>query len=359
MAVKLILRAVLAAVLVLATVASVNYTVDPALVLRDGEYEARVAEGILGGKNVVLSDNLNERLLQRLLIMGLGEKPDAVVVGSSRAMLIPPDSLGAGNILCNGVSGAVIEDIIGVIALYDSRDMLPETVFISIDPWLFNASHMDTRYLELLEEYNSIAEKLWLREIPETISTKGWYIKIEQALSPTYFQASMSDLRHRPPSPVILDDAPDELYLKLSDGSVVYPSDFRSKTSATVSDEVAALINTGYIYHSTHYTALSPVVSTQFIGLINYLESCGVTIEYILSPLHPLLYEYVREHPDYSVFLEAEVFVRDFAEQRGIPVTGSFDPERVGALAEDFYDAYHPTREFASRLCENRGQGEK
>jgi len=353
MRVKLLLRSLLAASLTLLSVASVNYMVDPALVLRDGEYERVLAGGILAGSNAVLSENMNERSFQRYLINGLETTPDSVILGSSRALLIPSESFGAGFVLNNGVSGAVIEDMIGIFSLYDGRGMLPDTVFLVVDPWLFNDSHMDTRYLELLPEYNAAADKLRLRPIPATVQTKGWYVKLEQAVSPTYFQASVKNIHSRPPAPVLIDGMDDAYNMKLSDGGVVYPAAYRNRTESEVVTDVKATINGDYIYHSTNYETLSPVVLTQFMGLFNYLEDSGVNVVYILPPLHPLLYEYACESGEYGVFLEAEAFVLDFASQRGIPALGSFDPAKVGASGGDFYDAYHPKREFMAQLCQS------
>ena len=353
MRVKLFSRILLICLLVVVTMVPINYIVDPALMLRDGEYERTVAEGILAKKYVGVNDNYNERRYQRMFIRGLYEKPDAILVGSSRSMLIPCDALGEGNILCGGVTGAVMEDIIGIIAMYAGRNMLPDKVFICLDPWLFNDNHWDTRYRELIPEYNSIAEQLRLRPIPETIQTQSWYMKIEQALSPAYFQESVRNIHHRPQKPIVTDEYNVDFFSRLPDGTIAYPSDYTSRTEDEVADDVLAVINSGYIYHSTGYMLLSPVIAAQFASVINYFESVGVTAVFILPPLHPMLYAYISDNPDYYVFAEAEEFIFTFAEQRGITVVGSFDPHAIGASGADFYDAYHPTREFMARLCKD------
>ena len=195
----------------------------------------------------------------------------------------------------------VVEDIIRIISLYDSKDMLPKTVYFVIDPWLFNELHLDVRYKELIPEYNGIAEKLRLHTINEDISSVGWSLKLEQAFSPTYFQASIKNIRNRPPVAKYTDDGTSDSLVKLSNGGIVYPKSYTNRGEATINDEVISLINAKNIYHSTNYEVLSPVIVTQFMRLFNYLESKDVKVVYILSPIQPTLYDYVAENEEYMV----------------------------------------------------------
>ena len=347
---KLLLKIALIALPVLLLMVSVSYIADPALILRDGEYERIAADSLREGKNIGLNGNCNERRLQRYFINGQKSAFDSIVLGSSRAMLIPGEVFGGDNVFNNGVTGATVEDLIGIISLYDARSILPERVFISIDPWLFNESHSDTRYKELTDEFNNISEKLNIKPLPNTLAQEGWFSKVSLALDPSYFQASLKNLNNRPVKPIVTDQTETDFLTKLCDGSVVYPQEFMNRTNAQKEAEIKVLIAEDNIYHSGDYIVLSPVIITRFAGLINYLESEGVEIFFILCPLHPKLYEFTCSDPRYAMFGETEDFIREFASDRSIKTVGSFNPEAVGASEDDFYDAYHPTRGYLVRL---------
>lgn len=357
MVVKLLVRVIIAAFPVLFLMAAINYLSDPALVFSNGEYERQVANGILNNKNIGIVTNYNERSLQRFLIEGMKAPPDGIIVGSSRIMSIPPDSLGLENGFCNGVSGATIEDIISIIGMYENRNMLPKSIFIGIDPWLFNDNHGDTRYRELMPEYNDFSAKLNLKRLTSALQSNAWYEKFEQAVSPTYFQASIDNIhvlrgiQRERPAPLVTTGLYLEYTNKLADGSMVYSKEQNEKPIDVIESEVISAINNGDYYHSANYSVLSPVIINQFTNLVNYLQSNNVTVTFILPPFHPLYYTHIVENPEYRMLIESETLVRSFAEERGISVIGSVNPERVDAEAADFYDYIHPTREFMTTMC--------
>lgn len=360
---KMLIRACLIVLPVVLVMASVNYTVDPAQVFDDG-FIQEVARGVLEGSNVALTaDNYNERRLQRLIISGLAEPPDGIALGSSRIFSIPCDAFGFEKGVNNGVSGAVMEDMLSMAELYDEYGMLPQTVVMGIDPWLFNANHGDTRYKELIPEYNRFAKKLQLpaREEMGNIYTG-------QLFSPTYFQSAAGQIFHSPrsvmqafqnmknkPKPIISRDISSDYTNKLSDGSIFYKKEIRSQSEEKVSQSVTETIAAGHFYHSVHYSCLSPEIIDQLTKLVDFFKSNDITVKFVLSPLHPAFYEHIEQNEEYRMLLEAEPFILDFASERGIQVIGSYDPAKVGAENTDFLDFAHPTREFMILLCESAG----
>ena len=345
MVIKLLKRIAFLILPVLIIMATVNYIVDPALVLHDGKFESEIAQAILNNKDVSLTTNYNERKVQRFIIQGITESPDGIIVGSSRVMKIPLTSLGIENGFCNGVSGATIEDIISIIGMYDNRNMLPSKVVIGIDPWLFNDNHSDTRYHELIREYNAFADKLNLSPLTETIESKPWFIKISQALSPTYFQASIDAIQNAPAHPTVIAKEKNLETTEIKD----------SLTTEAEIDEVnksvLAIINTNFKYQSENYKELSQRVISNLEMLVDYLESEGVFVTFILPPVHPLYYEYITNTPECKMLIEAETFIYAFAEEKKIEIIGSYNPELVGADNADFTDYIHPTWEVMAKIC--------
>ena len=53
--------------------------------------------------------------------------------------------------------------------------------------------------------------------------------------------------------------------------------------------------------------------------------------------------------------LDREQALGEAAAERGVQLTGSFDPAALGAGYGDFYDAYHPRPEFVRGLLEEAG----
>ena len=365
MLLKFFMKVCAVCVPVVLVMAIVNYSIDPALVIREYNYSEQVATGILEGYNVAIDTNFNERKLQRLLIYGNNRNFDRVILGSSRVMSIPTEAFGLGDCFINGVSGAVIEDIIGIIGMYDIDNTLPHEFVLGIDPWLLNENHGNTRYLELTDEYNDYSERLGI----SLLSVSRFIMntqRIVQLLSPTYFQASLRSISLSPKKlysaimnsglsidPIIIDGVSLETTTILSDGSVVYNEARNNLSEEEVIRSVENDIVYNGLYQSSNYLELSPDIVQRFTILTDYLLSNNVSIVFLIAPLHPLMYQHVEENREYAMVLKSEEFVRDFAESRGIPVIGSFDPGRLGATGADFYDAIHPTREFMAALCEN------
>lgn len=368
MALKLSFRIVLLVIPLLAVIAGTNYIMDPALLFHSSFIE-EVAQGITEGSNAALTaDNYDERKLQKLLIEGFSGTPDGIVLGSSRVMCIPCDALGFGQGFCHGVSGAVIEDMVSIVGMYEKKGHLPENVVIGIDPWLLNANHGDTRYRELIPEYNMFAEQLSVSAIKgEKVYSKNLYImKAEQLLSPTYFQSSLVRIMRTPtslpealrtvgdePSPLIGSSVHPDYTNKLADGSIIYAETMHMQSEEAVSRSVAETIAAGTFYHSAGYREFSPEITDQLAKLIAFLQSRDISVTFVLPPLHPMFYDYITEHKEYQMLIASDSFIRTFAEERGIRVIGSVNPHRIGAQNSDFYDFMHPTREFMTAMCKS------
>jgi hypothetical protein len=350
---KLIIRGIAAVLPALLTVAMINYRVDPALILRDGEYERQVAQGILDGKIVGITTNYSERKALRFAIQDMDTPPDGIIVGNSRVMSIPCDALGFSGGFNSGVSVATIIDIISIIGMYDSRNILPDSVVIGVDPFLFNDNHGNSRYMELITEYNEFSQKLGLERLSPSTPVTSFLTRMEQVISPSYFRASLQDIHRTPPIPIMSDKILLSCNNRLPDGSIVYSDSYRFRTEEAVNREVLGSFNSVGTHQSSGYRELSSMIIKQFTALTNYLMEQNVNIILVLAPFHPLLYEQITQNSEYRLLVEAEDYIKKFATARNIDIIGSYDPSKVGAVGSDFYDGYHPKREFMEHLLNN------
>ena len=130
----------------------VNYFGDAAR-LFDNDYEKQMANIVASGKYVTNIDNYDERLFQKELIFNKNIQPNIVVIGSSTTMLINSDLFPDTLLFNNSVSGASIEDIVGIYQLYKTNNKLPRKIIIGIDPWMFNENNGQERWQSISTYY--------------------------------------------------------------------------------------------------------------------------------------------------------------------------------------------------------------
>jgi peptidoglycan/LPS O-acetylase OafA/YrhL len=114
--------------------------------------EARMAQVLTNSKAIYIS-NVDERLLVKNRIEYNDDSPEAIVLGSSRIMQIGTHNYDK-SVINLGVSGASIEDHIAIASLAAPK-LDPKTIFIGLDPWLFNADSKQDRWRSLAPEYYS------------------------------------------------------------------------------------------------------------------------------------------------------------------------------------------------------------
>jgi hypothetical protein len=188
---------------ILILVILVNYYVDPANLYRSdtytgtGEsYEKSIARYLTSGYNVTNVEMLDERLLQKFLILSRkAETVELAVLGSSRSQLLGSNLFPQKRIINNSVTGATIEDLLALINLYDSMNYKPSELIIELPPWYLNDNSGQTRWKSLESDYISFTGKLeGEKSMTNKISKQpNWSIdpKIIELLSFEYFQQSV------------------------------------------------------------------------------------------------------------------------------------------------------------------------
>ncbi len=67
-------------------------------------------------------------------------------------------------------------------------------------------------------------------------------------------------------------------------------------------------------------------------------------------PYHPLVYDYIKNTPKYSVVKDVESYINKYAIENGIDVIGSYDPTYLKLESENFYDGMHLAPEGVDKV---------
>ena len=312
----------------------VNYFGDAASIF-DPEYERAMASIILNGENVTNIDNYNERVFQRELISSFDSKKEVVVFGSSRTMLINSYHFPDAVLFNNSVSGAALQDVIALFQMYALKNNVPDTIVLSVDPWLFNDNNGQSRWDAISNYYENYSSD-------EAISLQSLRLSdYGQLLSLSYFQASLATLSRRMTGgadPVATQRANNPTNTKLTDGSMVYNVAYRTASQAEVDAKIRGYL-VGEIFNLENYDEISVRFWNEFEGFVLDLLERNVEVEFFLCPYPPLVYRELQEN--YPQVVRAETLVDSFASANNITVYGSYNPYDLGFDETFFYDGMH------------------
>ncbi len=314
-----------------------------------GDLEMRsVVDMILSGENIIGYEQLNarERDIVQIIASDMNPAPDTIALGSSRILQLTQETARSENFFNFGVTGGDVADVMGIFYLFDKLDKMPQTVIIGLDPWHLRSGIFDARsdkelYFELLNE------ELGYNVIYESEDDSAAY---EALYSPQYFQDNISfSLRDESgvagPQVVQGDLYDQSTEVKVSDGSLLYDVNFRSRTA----DErlLDAMYQINNLLYMTGYPEMDTELLDQFDKFFEYASQKDVEIKIVLSPYHPATYEGIvalnaQDPTMYGGFLQTEAAIRELAQKYGISVYGSYNPSAIeGVTADNFYDGLH------------------
>lgn len=339
---KFLWRTFLFAAPVLGVVVLVNYRIDPANVFAGGGLEKRAAMILLRGEHVAGLVNYDERLLQREFISGLEKRPQTVVLGSSRGMLIDRRNGRDSSLVNSSVSGARLEDMIAIYQLYEDHHIEPQRVIIELSPYMFNGTYRDRRYQTLNAEYRRGAASVCGQSQGLSLGT---YAKNLEIVSLSYFQSAVRALGNNAETDTIFataDSVTKTHLIKFPDGSIAYSEDYRNNEVTAADIRIAVDYGNG-----ENFRTLSEERQKTFELFVAYLRDRGVQVEFFLAPLPN---EVCGRRP---VFKEVEAYVSAYAARQGIPVRGSYDCDTYNLTLSDFYDGLHPRKEIYDSIMNN------
>ena len=353
-AVRLLLGAALLLILPLLMI-YLNYSIDCSGYFQGALELRETANMVLAGQDFTGFDKLNnsERDIMKIFANNIDPLPEWIALGSSRILQLSSDILQHESFFNCGMTGGDAADVLGTFWLFDREDRLPKTIIIGFDPWLLRDDDYawDKRsdkelYAEFLNTklgYNITYEK------PDT--TEKW----KALYSPQYFQDNVkyflqSKDGNTQPKPVEGDVYNQEAAVKRGDGSLLYEVPFRTRP---LEERAADALYMGLnLLRMTEYPRLGRQMPEIFDRFFAYAKERGVNIVLVLSPYHPLTYDYVTEHADeYKGFLQTEPAVRKLAEKYDFKVFGSYNPHNIpGVTEKDFYDGLHPSGDCLRKI---------
>ena len=325
---------------------SVNYFGDAAN-LFSGNYEIRIAKGMLSGNNVTNVADYNERLVQRYVVGHSKMCPEVLVIGSSRTLEIDSSYFPGKTFFNNSVSGASIEDLVAIYEMYEQKACKPKNIIIGLDPWTLNKNSGQTRWVAINSEYNA-----FLRELnKDTITQNDDMNRYSQLISPSYFISSLNALI-KSRKLAIVKTTNNPMMTRLSDGSVSYGADYRNRTPAQISDMAKEYAKVNNIYSVENFNELSPQAIFLLESLVAKLEKEHVGITFFLSPYNPIVYHIFETNKQYSQISQSEIYYRDLAKKHGITVIGSFNPRACDMDETLFWDGMHSKPAGLKKLLE-------
>ena len=317
--------------------------------------EDNIAKSWLEQKNVAFSFDYDDRMAHKYHIQKEKTKEDIIVLGSSRSAKIDHTFFGKKSFFNNNVTGANLEDYIGIYQLYRSNNKIPNTVILGVDPWILNDQQKTTRrWLDLAKEFYTLTD-----EFPITGDRYFaiWYYteKIKNYFFIPYFQFSIKKIAQN----LIMHDKYFEtadfegnLPIVHYDGSISESLKLRSKNAAEVESEIK---NSRALCPAGLDGMASKEKEFLFVNFLQTLQNDGVKIIFWLAPFHPLSYGTVKNDPQCHLAIEAELFFRRIAQKNNIEVIGSYDPAKYNLTNNLFYDSIHPKRAAIRAIFEKDG----
>ncbi len=295
----------------------------------------------LSENDFVYFENLDERKFMEGRLLYPLNSVNSIVVGSSRVMQINSKVMGE-NIQNFAVSGASIEDDIA-FALEALPKLNYQNIYISADPWLINLYDGRNRYQSVSELFD-----YWMQQMESNLPPTQ-FLNSEQ-LQPANdstgkILASLRNFLLISDISIPTDESVEAYAKKAYDGSHIYNDRYVNQTNDIELDF------TGFLnYAMTEFEYDSESIQN-FETFVAYLQEKGASVNLVLSPYHPQLYQMMATQK--PIFLEIEGWYRDFANSNGIRIIGSYDGKAMGCTEDEFYDGMHPTASCMQKLFVN------
>lgn len=350
------------ALCVLLTIAVFNYWMDPGNIFGNDVLVKTCGEWLLEGHDVAITQNYDERLLQKYLIEHDTEKYDVLIFGSSRTMDIGKNLFPERAVKNYSVSGASIEDDIALYFLYERLHGKPTKVIIGADAWLLNVNNWQSRWKSVAEEYAYGKGRMTKTE--KSADSKNFdFEKYTQLLSWPYLKESIKFLRK---GKMLKDEhgycLADDKATVIKNAGIICPDGTHIpsiEARARDAEPLARQYIAGDVYSLEKYDEVDGGLQSQIQEFISYLKSQEIEIVLYLTPYHPIVYSYLLQNEKYRNVVKAEAYFRDAAEEFGLKVIGSYDPQRCGLSNADFLDGMHMRRAAVERVFIAEQSGHK
>jgi hypothetical protein len=323
--------------------------------------ESTIARWNADGWNVAFRKGFvvfDDRWVNAEIIKEARECPERVVLGSSRCMQVRKEFFPQERFLNHAMRRGVLEDMISIWQLYRQKGWKPKRVLIGIDAWLFDATYWKRYWLSLRSAFGELQND-W--RLPYLSSSEQWDSdfssnKCADFCSANYWKRiSASCLEWT--NQFFFKTHQDGLseYVRRDDGSVSYHSEFRELPAEQVAEKIKK--STRFPNHQ-----VSENMTTLLRRFLEGLRFDGVEVSFIIPPYHPAFYQLegknslgnqIEGYESYLALLsKVEQTVHSLAETFSLKIYGGFDPIKVGAEEDEFYDWMHPKEGVFKRLLQ-------
>ena len=316
---------------VLATIGALNYVVNP-----EGTYSTRMFPPILWGARP-----------EKANLLPLAQPPpQALILGSSRVMNLPPSAVQrvTGLVTFNaGVNSAKPEDYFVMLRYaVEKARLAPRLVIIGVDvegfhdhePW-----HLYLAEPTLLGSLMPRSERFWRWR-----SFTRLFTHFETGLSLTSLWKIASGHTTRTQ--------------RLDPDGLTHFDDLektRNSGTSTQAQTIQATVQR-FIPRYDEYTG----VSAERIGYLNdtlaYAHDHHIQVITFLTPTHPEVAAGLAQHGYFARQREVVATMRAASQKWGVPFYDLSDPDSFGGKLTDFYDGVHYDEFFAQALAEGLTQ---
>lgn len=312
--------------------------------------ESTVARWHVQGWNVAFRDGyvvFDDRILNEQIIRQLPQCPHRVVLGSSRCMQLRREYFPGEEFFNHGMRRGVLEDLVALWQLYRRRGWQPKRVMIGVDAWLLDGSYWKEYWQVLRPAFEEI-RKDWNLPAGQGAAARGGIPGVnrwKRLLAATTAWSGMFFFKTR------LDGLPE--LVRRRDGSVSYHASFRERPAAEVSETIQKSVS--FPQHP-----LSSEMVFLLESFVKRLRSDGVEVSFVIPPYHPVFYRLagknasgnrIEGYDDYLATLaEVERTIRDIAGKISARMIGGFNPAKVNAGDDEFFDWMHPKPPVFERL---------
>ena len=321
----------------------------------------RPGEVVLGYRNV------DERRFQRGRL-GVIPRPRVVAFGSSRVMQLTGALVGVEpTAFYNlGMSGATVEDYIGLWEILRRQGKIPERAIFSIDPWIFNADVEQVRWRALSREIDAFAEGRG-RWAAVDVALAGWS-RAKELVSYEVLRDSTRRLRRalrgRPAAkagagdaPIVPEQAVADRQALRADGSLIYDGAFQRRGPLEVQED------------AVHWAATNGPNLVRFRfnperlrlleALWQDLRARGVQIVAYIPPYHPAAWRVMAAEPrQHDALDEMRATIAALAARMKVPFRDFADPAAIPCTAGEFFDGVHPRPPCLEKLLRRLSSGD-
>jgi hypothetical protein len=351
------------AVAITGTVAGVNLAVDPShefgLSLAD---ESELAGVLARGSAAVVEPILNLHVVRRDLMQRIAEQPQVVVLGSSRSWEFSAGMFPGRRFLNSGTSSATLDDYVALWGMLQSARARPEAVVFETDPWIFNRANPPLSHCtQLAAEFRRVETALGGVSVHGCLANPPY----RQLLSLPNLMTSLTFVRwlHDPQGCGGICPAPTQAAMP-SRGDLWHPDGSLNHYRVEAEEAVMAFAR-GQGETSPRFkffdgmAVIDQRMVTDWRNLLMQVRSGGTAVLIYLSPFHPAYLAGIAGHRGGDLVLldEVESVLRRMAAELGIPLVGSYRPDRASCRLDEFYDSIHIHPSCIARILAGAAAG--